>query len=48
MVEGKRIIDLMREIVDHTGITIIIANHDPNVWQGADIIYELSDGQLVP
>jgi peptide/nickel transport system ATP-binding protein len=48
MVTGKGIVDLMREIVDHTGITIIIASHDPNVWQAADIIYELNEGQLVP
>lgn len=47
MVSGKGIIELLREIVDQTGITIIIATHDPNVWQAADIIYELRNGQLV-
>lgn len=47
MVTGKGIIELLREIVDQTGITIIIASHDPNVWQAADLIYELRDGQLV-
>jgi putative ABC transport system ATP-binding protein len=48
MVTGKENIDLMREIVVHTGITIIIASHDPSVWQAADITYELNEGQLVP
>lgn len=46
-ITGKGIIGLLREIVDQTGITIIIASHDPNVWQVADIIYELRDGELV-
>lgn len=46
-ITGKGIIDLLREIVDQTGITIIIASHDPNVWQAADVIYELHDGQVI-
>jgi ABC-type lipoprotein export system ATPase subunit len=37
----------MREIVTQTEVTIIVASHDPNVWQFADMIYELHDGQVV-
>jgi peptide/nickel transport system ATP-binding protein len=40
------IISLFRQIVMHTGITIVIASHDPNVRQAADRVYELRDGQL--
>lgn len=44
---GADIITLLREIVDRTGITIVIASHDVNVRQAADRVYELRDGQLV-
>jgi len=39
--------ELMREIVTQTEVTIIVASHDPNVWQFADMVFELRDGQLV-
>jgi peptide/nickel transport system ATP-binding protein len=44
---GTGIMELMREIVTQTEVTIIVASHDPNVWQFADMIYELKDGQLI-
>jgi peptide/nickel transport system ATP-binding protein len=43
---GAGIIALFREIAEQTGITIVIASHDPNVRQAADQVYELRDGQL--
>jgi peptide/nickel transport system ATP-binding protein len=43
---GADIITLFREIVGQTGITVVIASHDPNVRQAADWVYELQDGQL--
>jgi ABC-type lipoprotein export system ATPase subunit len=39
--------ELMREIVNQTHVTILVASHDPNVWQFADRVIELKDGQLV-
>ena len=44
---GTGILELMREIINHTHVTILVASHDPNVWQFADLVYELKDGQLV-
>jgi ABC-type lipoprotein export system ATPase subunit len=43
---GADIITLFREIAGQTGITVVIASHDPNVRQAADWVYELQDGQL--
>jgi putative ABC transport system ATP-binding protein len=44
---GKEITRLLRDIMEHQGITVLIATHDPAVMENADTIYELSDGQLV-
>ncbi len=44
---GTGIIQLLRDIVDRTGVTVIVASHDPLVWQAADMVFELHDGQLV-
>lgn len=44
---GMEIIQLLRKIVDRTGVTVIIASHDANVWKAADLVYELRDGMLV-
>jgi ABC-type lipoprotein export system ATPase subunit len=43
---GADIIALFREIVEETGVTVLIASHDPNVRQAADWVYELRDGRL--
>jgi putative ABC transport system ATP-binding protein len=44
---GLAIISLLKEIVERTGVTVIVASHDPQVIQSADLIYELRDGSLV-
>jgi peptide/nickel transport system ATP-binding protein len=44
---GASIIHLLREIADRTGVTIIVATHDPNVWEAAHCVFELQDGRLV-
>jgi ABC-type lipoprotein export system ATPase subunit len=44
---GTGIMELMREIINQTHVTILVASHDPNVWQFADLVFELRDGQLV-
>jgi ABC-type lipoprotein export system ATPase subunit len=43
---GRQILALFRYIVEHEGITIIMATHDPVIEEYAHIIYELSDGQV--
>jgi ABC-type lipoprotein export system ATPase subunit len=37
---------LFRYIVDHEGITVLMATHDPMIEEYAHVIYELSDGQV--
>ncbi|MCP5094175.1 MAG: ABC transporter ATP-binding protein [Chloroflexi bacterium] len=43
---GYQIIDLLRDIVEQTGVTAIIASHDPKVEEAADLVYVLEDGRL--
>ncbi len=44
---GANIIALMKQIVTQTGVTVVVASHDPNVHEAADWIFELKDGRLV-
>jgi putative ABC transport system ATP-binding protein len=43
---GRQIMALFRYIVAQEGITVIMATHDPVVDEYADVIFELSDGQV--
>jgi putative ABC transport system ATP-binding protein len=44
---GRRILDLLRRLVDEREITLLIVSHDPQVMREADIVYEMRDGQLI-
>jgi putative ABC transport system ATP-binding protein len=44
---GTSIIALIRSIIAETGVTVIVASHDPSVAEAADWVYELADGKLV-
>jgi putative ABC transport system ATP-binding protein len=44
---GASIIALLKQIACQTGITVVVASHDPNVHEAADRILELKDGRLV-
>jgi peptide/nickel transport system ATP-binding protein len=44
---GAGIITLLKEIASQTGVTVVVASHDPNVQEAADRIYVLQDGRLV-
>jgi peptide/nickel transport system ATP-binding protein len=46
-VTGSNIIALLKSIADQSGITVIIASHDPKVEEAADCVFELVDGELV-
>lgn len=43
---GANIIALLRQIIEQTGVTVIIASHDPKVEDAADYVFHLEDGQL--
>jgi putative ABC transport system ATP-binding protein len=45
-VTGSNIIALLREISRKTGITIIIASHDPKVEEAVELVFEMVDGGL--
>ena len=44
---GYQIIELLRYIVETTGVTAVIASHDPKVIEAVDRVYSLQDGKLV-
>lgn len=44
---GYAIIALLRSIVEETGVTVLIASHDPKVIEAVDLVYILEDGRLV-
>ncbi|WP_119068136.1 ABC transporter ATP-binding protein [Aggregatilinea lenta] len=44
---GRRILDLLRRLVEERGVTLLIVTHDPQVMAEADVVHELSDGALI-
>ncbi len=44
---GRRILDLLRRLVEERGVTLLIVTHDPNVMAEADIVHEMRDGKLL-
>ncbi len=44
---GNAIIALIKHIVAETGVTAVVASHDPKVEEAADIVYVLQDGKLL-
>jgi putative ABC transport system ATP-binding protein len=45
---GREILSLFRQIVALEGTAVIVATHDPVVYEYAGVVYELSDGLLLP
>lgn len=43
---GQRIMELLRSLVDETGMAMVVATHDTTLLADADIVWELRDGQL--
>ncbi len=46
-VTGSNIVALLRKITRKTGITTIVASHDPKVEEAVDLVYEMVDGELI-
>jgi len=44
---GASIIALLKQIATQTGVTVVVASHDPNVHEAAERVFELKDGWLV-
>jgi putative ABC transport system ATP-binding protein len=45
---GRNLLTLLRSIVRTEGVTLIMATHDRTIFDFADIVYQLRDGQLEP
>ena len=45
---GLTILELLRDIAHNSGISFIIASHDPQITRVADELYDISDGTLSP
>lgn len=43
---ARSMMDLLREVVDHDGVTILMATHDEMLEQHADAVFELTDGTI--
>ncbi len=43
---ARNIVQLFREVVQQTGIALLIATHDATVYNAADRVLQISDGQL--
>jgi putative ABC transport system ATP-binding protein len=44
---GRRILNLLRRLVQERDITMVIVTHDSQVMEEADLVYELRDGKLI-
>jgi ABC-type lipoprotein export system ATPase subunit len=43
---GRNILQLLREIVQTEGLTLVMATHDQTVHEFADVVYRVVDGQV--
>lgn len=43
---GIHMIQILKELVQSTGMTVIFTSHDPIMWELADRVFELEDGNL--
>ena len=44
---GRRILELLRRLVEERDITILIVSHDPQVMVEADVVHEMRDGMMM-
>ncbi|NWG18810.1 MAG: ABC transporter ATP-binding protein [Chloroflexi bacterium] len=44
---GRNLLTLLRDIVRTEGVTLIMATHDRTIFDFADVVYQLRDGQIV-
>jgi ABC-type lipoprotein export system ATPase subunit len=44
---GAQVLGLLRDLVDHEGVTLLMATHDPAAAEFATDLYQLRDGQVV-
>ncbi|WP_082360616.1 ABC transporter ATP-binding protein [Bacillus sp. FJAT-28004] len=45
---AARIIKVFRDIIEVENIAICMTTHDSTLWEVADVVYQMVDGQIVP
>lgn len=43
---GNEIIQILRDLSEKTGVTVVIVSHDPMVWEKTDRLLKLQDGRI--
>lgn len=46
-VNGHKVMNLFRELIEREGITVVMTTHDPGLMELGDDIYELQDGEVI-
>ena len=41
-----QVMKILRDLVEHEGVTVIMTTHDPNMMELANVVYTLNDGQI--
>jgi putative ABC transport system ATP-binding protein len=44
---GLSVMKVFRELVEHSGITIVMTTHDPNMMDLGDRVFALEDGEII-
>jgi putative ABC transport system ATP-binding protein len=44
---GNEIIQILRDLSEKTGVTVVIVSHDPMVWEKTDLLLKLIDGRII-
>ncbi|BBI35340.1 ABC transporter ATP-binding protein [Cohnella abietis] len=44
---GLHIMKVFRDLVEQSGVTVVLTTHDPAIMEIVDQVYELEDGQIV-
>ena len=44
---GLQVMKVFRDLVTHSGMTIVMTTHDPGIMELVDHVFELEDGKIV-
>jgi len=44
---GLRVISMFKKLIEHTGLTVIMATHDLQMMELGDVVYHLEDGAVI-
>lgn len=44
---GIKVVNLFKKLIEAEGLSIVMTTHDPGLMQMGDVVYEMSDGQIL-